>query len=297
MTGEELLDEIDRIHDGEPERAATGLRSLDAAGLPAGRLPLLGFLLLHVIGEKLGAWAEAADRLDALVRARQDAPLAVVAHAAAAARLAERSPNPALEALAAAGGAAEARTLVALGALGWRPPADDAAFAGELERLATESERYEANGPLNQRLAIAFNNTTSSLLDRAAETVPLPTASALRAGADAALRFWTAAGTWVNHERALYLRALVANRVGDFASARDDCRQALAIIAAHGGEDVDRAFLLLQLAGALTRLGEAIEGQAALAEARGVAAAWDDEGLANWFRQEHDRLFDTREQH
>jgi hypothetical protein len=295
MTGEELLDEIDRIHDGEPERAAAGLRSLDAAGLPASRLPLLGFLLLHVIGERLGQWAEAADRLDALRSARQDVPLAVLAHAAAAAQLADRSPNPALDALAATGGAAEARTLIALGALGWRPPAEDAAFAGELARLATESDRHEANGPLNQRLAIAFNNTTSSLLDRAAEPVPSPIASALRAGANAALRFWTAAGTWVNHERALYLRALVANRVGDSASARDDCRRALELIAAHGGEDVDRAFLLLQLAGALMRLGDAAGGQAALAEARSTATTWNDAGLTNWFGQEHDRLFAARE--
>ena len=295
MTGEELLDEIDRIHDEEPERAATALRTLDAAALPAGRLPLLAFLLLHVVGEKLGSWAEAADRLDALRNARQDAPLAVQAHAAAAAQLAERSPNPALESLAAAGGETEARALVALSALGWRPPAQDAAFAAELERLATESRRFDASGPLTQRLAIAFNNTTSALLDRAAAPDAPAIASALTAGADAALRFWTACGTWVNHERALYLWALVANRIGDFASARDGCRQALEIIAANGAEDVDRAFLLLQLGFALLRLGESGAGKAALAEARSAAAAWDDAGLKDWFRQEHDRLFVAEE--
>jgi tetratricopeptide (TPR) repeat protein len=295
MTAEELLDEIDRVHDDEPQRAAAALRSLDAAMLPAGRLPLAAFLLLHVIGEKLGSWAEAADLLEALRRGRDDAPLAVLAHAAAAAQLAGRSPNPALDVLAATGGATEARTLVDLSVLGWRPPADNREFAAELERLANESQRIDPNGPLNQRLATGFNNTTSALLDRATAPVATAIAPALRAGADAALRFWKAAGTWVNHERALYLRALVGNRVGDFAPARDDCRQALAIIAANGAENVDRAFLLLQLAAALLRLGERAEGQATLDEARGAAAAWNDDGLRAWFRQEHDRMFATEE--
>jgi hypothetical protein len=289
MTSEEALDEIDRIHDDEPERAAAGLRSLDAAGLPAGRLPLFGFLLVHVLGEKLGQWSEAADRLDALRAARADAPLAVLAHAAVAAELAGRAGNPALADLAAAGGAGEAQVLVALSALGWRPPPEPLALAAELHRLATEAERFDAGGPLNQRLAVGFNNTTSSLLDRAPDPVPAAIAAALVAGANAALRFWQAAGTWVNHQRALYLRALVANRVGDPAAARADAGEALQIIAANGVEEVDRAFLQLQLGSALLRLGETAAGQAVLAEARGAAAAWDDAGLKSWFQQEQER--------
>lgn len=295
MSTEALLDEIDRIHDDEPGRAVDVLRTLDAAALPAGQLPRYGFLLLHVLGEELGHWGEAADRLDALRAARVDAPLAVLAQAATAAHLAQRSPNPAAEALAAMGGGEEEAALTALGALGSRPPAQAQTQAEQLERLARASQRFDAHGPLNQRLALGFSNATSNLLDRAPAPVPAAIASALRAGADAALRFWTAAGNWVNLERALYLRALVANRIGDHAAARDDCRQALRVIAANGDEAVDRAFLQLQLAAALLRLGETEGGQQALAEAKASAAAWDDAGLRDWFRQEHDRLFASRE--
>jgi len=290
MDSEAALDEINRVHDDEPDKAAASLRSFDAGSLPAGRLPLLGFLLLHVLGEKFGAWAEAADRLAALRSARADAPLALLAHAAVADRLAGR-PDDATVELARSGGEAEAKLAVALSVVGWRPPAAADELAAELQRLAAASATLAVDGPLTQRLAVGFNNATSALLDLAKAPVPPAVAAALAAGADAALRFWVAAGTWVNHERALYLRALVANRCDDAAAARDDCRQALAMIAAHGTEDVDRVFLQLQLAAALLKLGDAAAGEAELAEAKSAAAAWGDDGLRSWFREEHDRLF------
>lgn len=285
------LDEIDRIHDDDPARAADGLRGLDAAAVAADRLPLLGFLLLHVLGEKLGRWDEAADRLEALRAARGDAPPAVVAHAAAAAHLAGRAGNPALAELGAFGGAAAAEAVVGLVALAMRPPAEAPRFAAELQRLAEATQALDADGPLKQRLAIGLNNATSALLDRAGPAVEATVADALRAGAEAALRFWRAAGTWVNHERALYLRALVHNRIGDAASAREDCRQALALIDGHGGEDVDRAFLQLQLAGAHAALGDEAGAARTLAEARAAAAQWDDAGLKSWFEAERTKLF------
>lgn len=295
MTVDEALDEIDRIHDAEPDRAASGLRALDTADLAAGRLPLYGFLLLHVLGEKLGQWPEAADRLEALRATRQDAPLAVLAHAGTAAHLAGRSSAAALAGLAQAGGKAEAAALVELGALNWRPPTSIEQFAAQLHRLAAGSERFDINGPLSQRLAAGFNNATSALLDQTQPPVPPAVAAALAAGAAAALRFWRAAGTWVNHERALYLKALVANRIDDHAGARADCEAALALIAANGTEEVDRTFLQLQLAGALTHLGETVQAQAILAESRKAAEQWDDAGLKSWFADEYRRLFGPTE--
>jgi hypothetical protein len=289
------LDEINDIHDDDAQRAAAELRSFDATDLPADRLPMLAFLLLHVLGEKLGEWAEAADRLEHLRIARTDAPLAVAAHAAAAAQLAGWDHSPALAGLQAAGGAVEAETLTALAVLGWRPAADAAEQAAELEKLAAASLSFDAGGPLNQRLAIALNNTTSHLLDATAAPVAPAVRSALLAGSEAALRFWQAAGTWVNLERALYLRALVHNRIGEPAAARLDCQRALEVIAANEGEEVDQAFLQLQLAGALLSLGETAEGRRHLAEARAAVAQWDDAGLKSWFAAEQKRLFGEEE--
>jgi len=65
-----MLDEIDRIHDAAPERAAQLLREFDSTGLPVPRLGQLAFLFNHVLGEKLGQWNEAAERVSALA-ARQ----------------------------------------------------------------------------------------------------------------------------------------------------------------------------------------------------------------------------------
>jgi len=292
VNAESALDEIDRIHDDEPQRAAAGLRALDASTLPADRLPLLAFLWAHVVGEKLGAWDEAAARLEQLRASLADAPLAFVVHAAVAAYCAGRSSNAALATLAAAGGRPEAEVLVRLNALDRQPPAAATALAAALTREAAGAAAFDAGNALNQRLAIAFNNATTRLLDLATgPVVDETTAAALLDGSAAALRFWQAAGTWVNVERALYLRALVYNRIGQPAAARDACRQALDIIDAHGEQAVDRVFLQLQLAAALLRLGEAAEGKGRLAEARAAAAGWDDPGLRSWFADEHDRLF------
>jgi hypothetical protein len=67
------------------------------------------------------------------------------------------------------------------------------------------------------------------------------------------------------------------------------------LIEAHGSEPVDRAFLQLQLAGALFRLGDSAAGQPYLDAARDAAALWDDAGLKSWFATEHGRLFGTGE--
>ena len=295
MTTAAVLDEIDRIHDDQPEAAGAALRAFDAPGLPVDRLPLLAFLTIHVLGEKLGQWSDAADRLERLLATRPDAPLAVLAHAAAAAHLAGRADSQPLAALSAAGGAMQAQLLVALSALGLRPPPEPAALAAGLARLAHESRGFDPGGPLDERLAIGFNNTTSRLLDLTLAPVDPEVGAALLAGSAAALRFWEAAGTWVHLERALYLRALVHNRIDEPAAARADCVRALEVIAANGSEEIDQAFLQLQLAGALLRLGETIEGQRHLAEARAAADRWDDAGLRSWFAGEHDRLFGSAE--
>jgi hypothetical protein len=112
---------------------------------------------------------------------------------------------------------------------------------------------------------------------------------ALQTGAAQALRFWRAAGTWVNHERALYLVALAANHIGDAAQARDAAQQALDVIAANGTEEVDRAFLLLQLAGAQQRLGARDAGRTAHRQAQEIAATWTEDWLKKWFATEQTR--------
>ncbi|MDZ7653053.1 MAG: hypothetical protein U5L03_11125 [Burkholderiaceae bacterium] len=86
-TANEQLDRIDRIHDDDPAQAAQLLRALDVAEVGDDRLRLLAFLVNHVLGEKLGQWDEACERIAALA-ARPGAPLPVLRQHAVAAHFA-----------------------------------------------------------------------------------------------------------------------------------------------------------------------------------------------------------------
>lgn len=286
------LDDIDRIHDDAPDQAAARLRALDLSRLPPEKATLAAFLFNHVLGEKLGDWQGAARRIDDLRGRLSEVPPGVMVHAAVADELAGRAASPARAALVAASSEAVAACAIGLRRLGFVQERMDAAtFAAMLRDLALGAESLPLGTPFDAQLAAGLNNATSRLLGLNPDVGDAVVCAALQAGATQALRFWQAAGTWVNHERALYLVALAANRVGAYAQARDAVTQALEVIAANGSEDVDRAFLLLQLAGAQHRLGEDAAGRTARRDARSIAATWTDAGLNEWFASEEARLF------
>lgn len=64
----------------------------------------------------------------------------------------------------------------------------------------------------------------------------------MRQAADAAHVYWLGCGDWTNDERALYLKAMVANAIDDPSTALRLAERALDIIAEHGGEQVDETF-------------------------------------------------------
>ncbi len=294
------LDAIDRIHDAEPEEAAARLRALDTAALPADGLGTATFLLAHVIGERIGRWDEAAQRIDTALRGRDDAPVRALRNAAVAQRRAgdaKRAADWETRLAQAAGAPVEvARLTVDVHALAFTGAAGDmdgfaAALLAATRTLARPGAPLPASCGLDAALGAGFNNATSALLDACADgPIDEPIASALRAGAETARAFWLRAGTWVNHERADYLLACVLNRIGDHKAARTAALRGLDVITAHGKEDVDRAFLLLQLAGALRQAGDSAAAAAARASADKLAAQLDDESLRTWFAAERDRL-------
>lgn len=276
------LDEIDRIHDAEPQRAGAALQALVQRGVAAADLARCAWLVNHVIGELLGRWGEALPLQRRL--AGPEAPPAALRHWAAAAELAGE-PGEAAAAgaeLARRSGAtpAQAATTVRLAALQFR------AAALGLPALATtilECLPIDA-GPLGPLAAGALNNLVSALLDGSAPPVEDPLLRrALLEGSAAARLLWRTAGTWLNQERADYLVALCANRVGDWTAARAAAQAGLDTIAANGMEDVDRAFLLLALARARRGLGDAAGGAQARAEADLLAERFDEPGLRDWF--------------
>jgi len=285
-----ILEELDRIHDDDPQRAAAGLRALDTRSLDDAALGTATFLLAHVLGEKLGDWNEAATLIAGALAQRPAAPQRALRNAAVAHRLAGHPDAMAWqERLATAGKTTAAATalVVDLHALAFSPAqADPQAFAARLLGLADRARALPSAGELDTALAAGLNNATSALLDATTEAPTPAQAAALRAGAEAARAAWGRTGGWVQHERADYLLALVLNRCGDAAGALEAATRGLALIAAHGEEEVDRAFLLLQAASAHAQREDRAAALAALSSGQSIAQSWSDEGLRAWFADE-----------
>ncbi len=273
MTAPTWLDEIDRLHDAQPAVAAEQLRARDPAALPAADLSRYAFLVNHVLGEKHGAWAEAAGRLAPLA-ARADAPLPLLRQHAVAAHLAgSDQADAAVRRLARSAEAAPeaAALLVRVAALAFASPH----VAAPLAALAAQAAALPA-GPLDAAFAASLNNATNALY-YATREAPLAAElrSALRRGAEAALMFWRRAGGWTEHERALYLRAKIALRTREPVAAVMHAEQALAIIAAAGDDATEKAFVLALLAAGVEHCGQAGRAAQLRAQLATLAATLD----------------------
>jgi len=301
-TPDELLDRAQACHDDDPALAADLLRRLDPAALGPERWPGLAFLYNHVLGEKLGDWPEAHALFDPLLCAAGEAPpLALWRQAATAARLAgdEAAAARFSDALAAAAGTSArlAGDVVAFSATMYRAPTLPLAAAAAAVALAAgefEALSWQPANPLDGAVAACANNIASGLLERPAAELQQPLLrTTLDDTARLAERFWLRAGTWVHHERAAYLRAMVANALGDAPRARDHALRALALLDEHDAdraEQVDRAFIELERARAGRDMGLHDEAQGAQELADALAAQFDDAGLDAWFARRRAEL-------
>jgi hypothetical protein len=295
MDAQALLEAADTIHDDDPAGGAELLRRVDPAALVADQLPLLGFLFNHVLGEKLGDWAEAQRRQQALQQAAA-APLPAVLHrhAAVAARLAcdDAGAASATQALAAAAAvpAAQAGELVALAAAALQAAVLPAAAAGALAHAALQpllGGHWQSPCALDVPTAAQCNNVGSAIVDRPPADLADPALrQALALAAERAQWLWQRAGNWVHHERAAYLCALASSALGDAASALRHAQAGLGLIDANdtaAEQSVDRAFLGLEASFALERLARAEEAAQARGAADALAAAFGDAGLEKWY--------------
>jgi hypothetical protein len=288
-----MLDEIDRIHDAAPERAAQLLREFDSTGLPVPRLGQLAFLFNHVLGEKLGQWNEAAERVSALA-ARAEAPPGVWRQLFAAQTLRGDALGAAAAriGLARTTGARDSEANIAgeLTVLAYVP--DPLAHAADVLALA-KAANIDQETPLDGALAASFNNVTGRLLDASrTATLGVLERQALQAGAEAARRLWYRAGEWLQHERADYLCAKVDVRIGAAAEAVRAAERGLRLVEANGNDAIERAFLLLPLAAAYAAQGDAARAASVRAEADALAEQFDDE-LRKAYEQDKQELADA----
>lgn len=301
-TDTERLDEADACHDDEPDRGAELLRAISPAQLPTERRPNYAFLLNHVLGEKLNRWDEALQRQRQLITAAQPEPAMVLwRQAATAARLAgnDAAAPEFTSAFAHASGAPPERCaeLIQLSAAMFRVPGLGASQAGEetLAALAPLSQAaWQEASPLDAAVAACASNLASGLVERPAADLQHDTVrAALEHAAVQGQRFWQRAGTWVHHERALYLRAMVGNATNAPQDARAHALAALALLDTHDtehAEDVDRAFIELERGHACAQLGLTAEAADASRNAHALASRFGDAGLSQWFERRQDTL-------
>lgn len=286
MAAAMTIDELILIHDSEPTVVATALRSFAIDGVASSDLARYAWLVNHVIGEKLGAWYEALDLHHRISMESRD--IAVFRHLAVAASIAgapiEAWTIETQLAEEAQASVEAARAAVRFGVLQFAPenisPIELArVFCACLKDIAAD----QPIGKLGPILAGSLNNVVSKLLDHpSAPTEEIVYRQALSDGAQICRKIWQGAGNWMNHERADYLVALCCNKLEDWAGARDAAQSGLKTIDANGSEDVDRAFLLLELGRAWRGLGDETQRATVRTQALELSKGFDDE-LRKWF--------------
>ena len=293
MTLEQRIASLADTHDEDPDAAAMAIRALSDEQIPPGSLPRFTFLVNHVIGEKRGDWAEAHRLVGRVLRHGADAP-AVARNAGVAALLAGSSEFGRWRdrlAMLAGAAPADADLCIRLGALSFQADAASAERSAAALVALLDQTSTEGASQLDPLMAGALNNFVSSLLELDDATIARPgIRPALRRGAERSRELWYRCGNWMNRERADYLCALTYARLGDHRNARAAAERGLAIIHDSGPEDVDRAFLLVELALAQAGLGDRQASDAARAEAESIAASWTDAGLNAWFRRQAERI-------
>lgn len=243
-------------------------------------------LVNHAVGDHLGRRDEAAALCEqAMRRAGDDPGPAPHVHLAVARTLVgdDAGAEAAIEAL---GSDSAQRVRVALLVAQCHAYAGDWADAARIykEQLAVAAGLEEGHDA-ERSFAIVSNNIASEVLAEAPRGDSTD-ALMLRA-AHAARTYWLRVGTWVNDERADYLLALVHNKLGRHAEAREFADRGLATIAeADGEEKVDEAFLHLARATACRELGQRDDQAASIAHAEALAEGFEGEGLQGWFQDE-----------
>jgi hypothetical protein len=133
--------------------------------------------------------------------------------------------------------------------------------------LVAQIERSEH---LNRSVAIASNNLGWELYEKPSRTADED--ALMQLSADMSLEFWLECGSWINEERGLYLKALVAHVTGNPERGLTLADAALTVIKANGVRPLDAARLHLARAASLSALGDRDGGQRAMADANAAAA-------------------------
>ncbi|MBT9488020.1 MAG: hypothetical protein IV093_10975 [Rubrivivax sp.] len=250
-------------HGERPEAVAERLPTGAALVQTPGHAAAQARLVAHVLGEHLGRWSDALAQLtplqpladaDPVARAavqRQRLAVAWSAGDTAALATAGLSPSEHIGTLA-----------LAASLLAGHADPDRGLAAYAAAQSAEAALPLPDTDPAVRALAANANNIAASLEERAART-PTQTAGML-VMADAALRHWARAGTWLEVERAHWRLARCHLAAGDAVAATRSAAAGLAICDNHDAPAFERFFLHVVQARAAHAVGDA----AGVAEAR-----------------------------
>ena len=279
------------VHDEDPALAAAMLKTIIFNDLDDKQKNDFIWLVNHVVGELLSDWASA---FDLLLSNRWEYSaiyfkfLACTAYCSARpvhAFAAERE-----YAELAGVSLVEAKVLVGLLCVQSLQGSVDIAQSISVLEGYVALLGLPSSSPVGKGAAAALNNIISKLIDD--PRLQDDEQSHQKVIIDAAVaceRLWMQFGTWLNHERSLYLCALTFNRFAQWRSALEVAGKALVIIDSNGVEEVDRAFLLLEASKAYQGLGNREKADEALHAADRIARDFDSQ-LSHWFLDVRSRL-------
>ena len=290
----ELIRDGWAYHDTESERLATELEAANLDELEGDMLSQCLSLSNHTIGEHLADWPRARRFAEAVWLAKNEesctellsAHLAVVRFMDGAEILAQQAEiNSLVTAEDPIAAYLSVKALLAAALAGSGRFADAGLVIDTANRFALGRDDSKAS---DRSMAIANNNLASELV----ESVKLDAkgAALMLDCAEAACTFWKRCGTWLNEERALYLLALVNNRVGDHLTGLEHARVALSLIAENGEEPVDEAFVHLAASAAYGGLGNVDAASEQLTQADALVESWSDESLVSWYQDERAKV-------
>jgi hypothetical protein len=222
-------------------------------------------LLTHVYGEHLGRWQHAVELLDRLralpsydgspeVARPIDLAVATMRFAAGdAAALNERSFDARISALATAASAFAARDEL-----------QQAIAAYELA-LQWAAARLPKDSPAVRALAVG-GNSLAALLERRVDRDASHT-SAMLAGAEAGLKYWKQAGTWLEEERAEYRLARSQLQAGQARDAVAGAQRCISVCRRNGAPAFELFFGFAVLALAQWGAGDRAASEADRAQA------------------------------
>lgn len=261
---EQLLSAGWDYHDAESDHLARELEASAEKGIPSGNLAPFLHLCTHTIGEHLGDWPRALRLGKRVLDGQTPSPemakawgwLYVAAVLAGDFLEATQSELAYLKAAGDDFGLAllEMRFMLAGVLVGSDRATEGTRVYRAALDLVGQIRKASVSSVLDRTIAVASNNLGWELYELSSRTSDQD--AVMQLCAETSHELWLKCGNWINEARALYLKAVVANALGDGTAALLHADAGLATIAAHGERPLDAARLHLARAVSFATMGD-----------------------------------------